>query len=610
MKKRILVDAVALFAILAIIVYVIMRSLLHFYAEYSVTDKIASLSLMLAEFFIIIHGFGYTLSVIRAYHSKKDKDKIDKISLAGIQEEPSVAVLVAARHEPREVLEETFRSLKNLNYKNKKVYFLDDSSDEKYMKEAEAIVEELGLELFRRETRHGAKAGIVNDCLETLDQRYIAIFDADQSPLPEFLNKLLPLLENDEKLAFVQTPQFYTNINESRVAKASAFQQAVFYEYICESKSSQNAMFCCGTNIVFRRDALVEVGGLDETTVTEDFATSIKLHSSGWRSLYYNHVYAFGMAPENLVGYFQQQFRWANGTLTTLKVLLRTFITRPFSLTVGQWWEYFLSSTYYLVGFAFFVLMTFPLLYLFLKIPAFFSKPEIYILAFFPYITLSVSVFYFVLKDRNYTVKDLFAGQMLGSTTFPVYVRAAVSSFLGIKTTFGVTQKIKGSTIPYIRLWPQLTIVFLNFIAVIWGVNRFIYEREPAIIINSFWAFYHLIILSSIFYFNGEKIREKRFNRLSRKIKINYRVTQTPEETKNLNKKFWKYGITLFLPEYLSERTRLMCKISPEKNQWIIFEAVIVWSSERRKHRGFETSLGVIAIAENDKEKLRKVIKV
>jgi len=309
-------------------------------------------------------------------------------------------------------------------------------------------------------------------------------------------------MEKDPRLSFVQTPQFYSNIEESRVSRAAAFQQAVFYEYICEGKSIDDAMFCCGTNVVFRTEALKSVGGLDESTVTEDFATSVKLHAGKWRSLYYNHVYVFGMGPVDLVGYFKQQFRWANGTISVFKKVLFRLITRPFSLTPVQWWEYFLSSSYYLVGAAFFFMMICPIIYLFFGVPSFFLRKEIYFLVFFPYIILSTSVFYFVLRGRNYRVRDLFLGQLLAMSTITVYMRAATSAVLGVKTTFGVTEKIKGRAVPYLALWPQLGLWILNFVAIVWGLNRFIYEREAAVLVNSFWALYHFMVLSAIFYFN------------------------------------------------------------------------------------------------------------
>ena len=481
-----------------------MRAILLEYAHFTGIDKACAFLLLGTEIFILIHTIGYLLNISRSYEALDTRKSVSARAHTPLKQEPPVALLVAARHEPREVLEETFVSLQNLNYTNKKIYFLDDSSEERYKKEAEELSEELHLTLFRRQERHGAKAGIINDCLKTLSEPYIAIFNADQCPLPDFLNRIIPLMESDQRLAFVQTPQFYTNLSGSRVARAASFQQSVFYEYICEGKSSQESMFCCGTNVVFRKAALEDVHGMDEKTVTEDFATSLKMHLKGWKSLYYDHAYAFGRAPENLSSYFKQQFRWANGTLSVLKQIIIQFLCRPLSLSIRQWWEYVLSGSYYLVGFAFCILMSFPILYLFFNVVAFFATPEIYLLAFLPYIFLSLTIFYSLLKARNYSAKDLFLGQLLVTITFPIYIKAALSAFLGCKVTFQITEKKGDGALPYSKMIPQLFFLLLSFSAGIWGINRFLYERDAALLINSFWALYHGFMLSSILYFNEE----------------------------------------------------------------------------------------------------------
>ena len=503
LTKRNIFTALTLLAVIVILVYIVVRTTLFLFYTYTPIEKLFAIMLIFGEFFVLLHTLGYIFDIFKVFR-KENRVYEENLRKKG-KNEPFVAILVAARHEPKEVLKNTFITINAINYKNKQVYLLDDSSLAEYQKEADELAQEFDLKLFRREVRRGAKAGIVNDCLKTLDQKYVAIFDADQNPMPDFLNPLIPIMEHNDKLAFVQTPQFYSNTEENRVSRGSAFQQAVFYEYICEGKNTDNAMFCCGTNVVFRRSALMDVGGLDESTVTEDFATSVKLHSNGWKSLYYPHVSVFGMGPVDLNGYFKQQFRWATGTISVFKALIWRFFTKPFSLKPMQWWEYLLSSSYYLVGLAFFCLMICPVIYLLFKIPSFFAKPEIYFLAFIPYITLSMAIFYMVLGTRNYKIKDLFLGQLLGALTFTVYVRGAISAILGFKTTFGITEKIKGRSLPYLKLWPQLGMLYLSFIALVWGINRFVYEREIAILVNGFWVLYHFLILSSVFYFNGAK---------------------------------------------------------------------------------------------------------
>ncbi len=494
-------------AMIAIIVYSIVRItftliLAH---EFTWIEQLFGYLLLAGELFILTHALGYAIALLRAFrHKQADYDRFLPLSMPP----PDVAILVAARHEPKEVLEQTFRSIVNMHYPNKTVYFLDDSSDKNYVREAEELCEKFGLVLFRREQRRGAKAGIVNDCIRTLNQKYVAIFDADQRPIQGFLAKTIPILESDEKLAFVQTPQYYSNMDESHVAKGATFQQAVFYEYICDAKGSDESMFCCGTNVVFRREALLSVEGFDESVVTEDFATSLKLHMAGWKSFYYSHVSTFGMGPQMLAAYFKQQDRWARGTVGVLRRVIFEFLSRPTGLSIGQWWEYFLSSSYYFVGLAFLFLILCPIMYIFFNIPSFFIHMDIYFSAFLPYISLSLAIFFFTLRARHYKIKQLYIGQLLTYIAFPVYIKATLLGFLGIQGKFGITLKGKGARMSFVSLWPQMLIMMLNFTALVWGMNRFYYERDVSIMINCFWVTYHFLVMSAIFYFNEDMPEE------------------------------------------------------------------------------------------------------
>ncbi len=335
--------------------------------------------------------------------------------------------------------------------------------------------------------------------------QYIIVFDADQNPFPNFIEPLVERMEAEPRLAFIQTPQYYTNFETNRIAHASGLQQAVFYEYICEGKSLSDAMFCCGTNVIFRRDALMDVGGFEEASVTEDFATSLKFHLKGWGSAYSRRVMAFGLGPEDLGGYFKQQFRWALGTVGLLREVIAYFLRHPGKMTYVKWWEYFLSSTHYFVGLVFLVMMVCPLLYIFLGVPSYFARPEIYGLFFVPYFGITISIFIWTLKKRQYPVKELFLGQLLLVITFPVYIRATVLGLLGIKGRFQVTPKGQSRTLPLRSLWVQLTLATLQFAGLVWAANRLVYEQEPlwALVVNMIWCTYHLLSLSFVLYFNS-----------------------------------------------------------------------------------------------------------
>jgi len=501
--------------------------------DYPWYEKIAAFFLLFAETFIIVHGIGYFLEIYHVVVRGKGLVQPDEPPppLASF---PPVAVIVSSYNEPLEVVEDTLISFYNLMYPNKTIYFLDDTRydlpgrdpDERkrYRQAIDDMCRRIGVDLFRHQWR-GAKAGMINDFLDFIEgkrregfeftnfsgkertekEKYVVVFDADQNPLPDFVGPLVARMEANPRLAFVQTPQYYTNFESNRIARASGLQQAVFYEYICEGKSLTDAMFCCGTNVIFRREALMDVGGFDEASVTEDFATSLKFHLKGWKSAYLGKVLAFGMGPEDLGGYFRQQFRWALGTVGLFRNVLGFFLRNPRQLVLVKWWEYFLSSTHYFIGLVFLILVLCPLLYLFLNVPSYFARPEIYAMFFVPYFVLTITIFFWTLRQRKYVFKDIIQGQLLMAITFPVYIRAAILGLVGVKGKFGITPKAGAMQLPLKALWVQLSMAIMNFSAVIWGINRLIYERDPAIalIVNMAWCLYHFLILSSILYFNN-----------------------------------------------------------------------------------------------------------
>lgn len=493
-----LFTAMGLVAMVAMSMYLTVRVVLVFKAEYSGAEVVVSVLLLLAETFVLVHAFGYVTSVLRALWNRS---QVEAAVLTKPDDFPEIDILVAARHEPRALLERTLTSLVGLSYPKKTVWLLDDSSDPQFVREAAELAQQFGVKLFRREQRHGAKAGIINDALKHVTGKYVAFFDADQCPMPFFLNRIIPLLEANEKLGFVQTPQFYSNITDNRVARAAGAQQAVFYEYICEAKSSSGGAFCCGTNVVFRRDAIMGVGGLDETSVTEDFATSIKLHSMGWKSLYYGEAYTMGLGPETLAAYFRQQYRWARGTLGVGLRLLGLFLKRPGALSPMQWIDYGLSGTFYLVGWAYLILMMCPVLYVTLGIPSYFVRPEIYFSAFMPYIVFAILVFVGGLRRRNYTLRQMIQGQLLVFLASPIHIRASLAALFGTRSRFQVTQKGTAKLTSLWSLWPQLTLCAVNYGVFLWGMCRCLFEGDWAAGINGFWAGVHFCVFWSVLYF-------------------------------------------------------------------------------------------------------------
>lgn len=449
---------------------------------------------------------------------------------------PAIAIVVTSYKEPLDVLKDTLTCFYNITYPNKHLYFLDDTrydlpwdtleNKEKYRAAIEELCKTYGVNLFRA-SWHGAKAGMINDFLQFISgnirpefefhrnqknmsderEKYLIVFDADMNAVPDFAEELITVMQKNPKLAFVQTPQYYTNFETNRVARASGIQQAIFYEYICEGKSLKNAMFCCGTNVLFRVEALMDVGGMDEKSVTEDFSTSLKLHLKGWQSVYVNKVLAFGMGPEDLGGFFKQQFRWATGTVQVLRPLIFKFFTQTRKFSMGQWWEYFLASTHYLIGWAFFFMILSPIAYLVFNVPSYFATPSLYLFTYLPYLIISSFMFFWTIMERRYSFRDLIPALVLNIVSFPVFMEASFYGLINRKTNFVITPKGGANTLSFKSLKLQIGVSLICIFAIVWGCMRLYYERDAfyAILANLFWCTFNFLTLSYFLYFNDSQ---------------------------------------------------------------------------------------------------------
>ena len=220
--------------------------------------------------------------------------------------------------------------------------------------EVERLATELGARYLSRTDRSHAKAGNVNAALAQVDADVVAILDADHVAHEDLFVRTLGHFA-DERVAFVQTPQDFYNLDSfehtgSRWTPTSAGyrfnEQSLFYRRLQAGRNRWNASFCCGTGALFRTTALRSVGGLATETVTEDIHTSIRLHRAGWRSVYHNEVLARGLAAADATQYLEQRLRWGTGAMQVLRLENPAFVSglRPmqrvsYMATLLGWFE-------------------------------------------------------------------------------------------------------------------------------------------------------------------------------------------------------------------------------------------------------------------------------
>ncbi len=227
----------------------------------------------------------------------------------------TVDILVPVVNEPLHILRRTLVSCLHQQYPKEKyrVYVLDDGQRE----DVQQLAKLLGCQYLRRPDRVHAKAGNLNYALERTCGELIVVFDTDHAPAATFLINTVGFFE-EEKIAFVQTPQHFYNADifqknlclENKIPN----EQALFFRLIQPGRDRHNSAFFAGSCGVFRRQALLEVGGFQTDTLTEDIHTSLLVHAKGYESRYLNKPLAAGLMPETFESFLQQRARWATGT--------------------------------------------------------------------------------------------------------------------------------------------------------------------------------------------------------------------------------------------------------------------------------------------------------
>lgn len=202
------------------------------------------------------------------------------------------------------------------------IQILDDSTDE-----TTAIIEKflqsvnsgVLIRHIRRAERLGYKAGALAEGLKTANGEFIAIFDADFLPEPDFLRRTVPLF-NDPEVGLVQTRWEHINREYSLLTKLQAFALDAHFS-IEQSARNFKGYFINfnGTGGVWRRSTIETSGGWQSDTLTEDLDLSYRSQLSNWKFIYREDIAAPAELPVAMSGLRSQQFRWTKGGAETFR---------------------------------------------------------------------------------------------------------------------------------------------------------------------------------------------------------------------------------------------------------------------------------------------------
>ncbi|KAL6606930.1 hypothetical protein ACP70R_042583 [Stipagrostis hirtigluma subsp. patula] len=168
-----------------------------------------------------------------------------------------------------------------------------------------------------RNNRKGYKAGalkqgMLHDYVQQCE--FVAVFDADFQPEPDFLMRTIPYLAHNPQIALVQARWEFVNPNECLMTRIQKMTLDYHFKVEQQGGSSTFAFFGFnGTAGVWRISAIKEAGGWEDRTTVEDMDLAVRAGLKGWKFIYVGDVKVKSELPSNLKAYRRQQHRWTCG---------------------------------------------------------------------------------------------------------------------------------------------------------------------------------------------------------------------------------------------------------------------------------------------------------
>jgi cellulose synthase/poly-beta-1,6-N-acetylglucosamine synthase-like glycosyltransferase len=294
------------------------------------------LAIVIAYFTIlaILSFYGlHRYIMVFLYYKHRDKTAKPK---SRFEELPRVTVQLPVYNEMY-VMERVIDAACALDYPHDKldIQVLDDSTDETQRIARNAVERwrHLGFDIqhIHREDRTGFKAGALENGLRTAKGEFVAIFDADFVPKPDFLQKAIHFF-TDPKVGMVQGRWEHLNRDYSFLTKA----QAIFLDghFMLESFTrflSGRFFNFNGTAGILRIKTIEDAGGWEHDTLTEDLDLSYRAQIKGWKFIFLPDLTVPAELPVEINSFKSQQCRWAKGAMQTCKKTLFKILKGDFA---------------------------------------------------------------------------------------------------------------------------------------------------------------------------------------------------------------------------------------------------------------------------------------
>lgn len=366
-----------------------------------------------------------------------------------LEEYPFVTIQLPVYNE-RYVVERLLDAVETFDYPRERfeVQLLDDSDDQSYeiaKEHLKTLPEDLCIHHIRRADRKGFKAGALQYGLGRAKGEFIAIFDADFIPQPQFLNDCLPHFQNPA-VGLVQTRWDHLNKEYSFLTKCQAFGLDAHFTV---EQAGRNKADCFisfnGTAGMWRRECIDDAGGWHADTLTEDLDLSYRAQLKRWQFVFLEKVVSPAELPVTINAFKSQQYRWNKGAAETHRKVWRDVWSAPLSKTVKF---HALLQLFKGVGFiASFLLTLFSVPVLWVKYQ---STDFDYV---FQLLTITLScifiLIFFYYASLTKIINSPFKRFVYFAVRFPLFM--AVSLGISLHNSIAVIEGYIGRKTPFIR---------------------------------------------------------------------------------------------------------------------------------------------------------------
>lgn len=228
---------------------------------------------------------------------------------------PFVTIMIPS-HNEEGVIAKTVEHVLKMDYEKYEIIVIDDRSDDNtanVIKELEAKYEKVRA-LIRDKNAFPGKSAVLNEAMKMANGEAILVFDADARMNADFLTKLVPHLEKDN-VGAVQARKVIINRDENFLTRCQDNEYALDTHFQVGRDAVKGAVELRGNGELIKREALVDINGWNNYTITDDLDMSTRLHIKGWDVRFCSEVCVFEEGVVKFIPLMKQRRRWIEGSI-------------------------------------------------------------------------------------------------------------------------------------------------------------------------------------------------------------------------------------------------------------------------------------------------------